>query len=71
MKIWHKIEAFVPMLLLVLVYMLLGGWNIYERYQEGLVLRTIDYLIPLMLPLAFLYIGFIASIIKLSTIKKG
>ena len=59
-------KPFLPIILFGLFFLLIGGLNIFNRWQSGEVIRSIDYLIPIVLPLGILFFMFIFALVKLS-----
>ena len=59
-------KPFLPSILLVLFFLFIGGLNIFNRWQSGELIRSVDYLIPIVLPLGILFFVFISALVKLS-----
>lgn len=61
-------KSYLPIIAIILFFFFLGMSNIYNRIRLDEELRSIDYLIPALIPLGIIFSLFIFLIIKLSTI---
>lgn len=61
-------KSYLPITLLVLFFFFIGIYNIFNRLKLGEELRSVDYLIPALMPIGIIFSLFIFLIIKLSTL---
>lgn len=62
-----NMKSYLPILVIILFFFLVGAGNIYNRIKLDEELRSIDYLIPALIPLGIIFSLFVFLIIKLST----